>query len=340
MLSATPVVASTNGHVLDVSISKSRGYRLRVMSLYCKKVDGTVRKKGMGVSCAARVVGQSNSVARRSVCAASSASSSVESSTIEALIFDCDGVIVESEGIHREAYNAAFQHFDVVCPGTSGPLVWTEEFYDMLQNKVGGGKPKMRWYFGEHGWPATAVLGGAAPETDADKEKIIDTIQDWKTEKYKDIIEHGGVTARPGVVRIMDQAKAHGVPVAVCSAATKEAVVFVLESLLGKERFEGLDLFMAGDDVKAKKPDPLIYNEAAKRLGKDPSTCLVIEDSLIGLQAALGAGMQCVITYTGSTKEQEFPGSSAVFKDMNNIDFIMLASGAYNGFDTRSFVAQ
>jgi len=41
---------------------------------------------------------------------------------------------------------------------------------------------------GEHGWPATAVLGGAAPETDADKEKIIDTIQDWKTEKYKDII--------------------------------------------------------------------------------------------------------------------------------------------------------
>jgi hypothetical protein len=41
---------------------------------------------------------------------------------------------------------------------------------------------------GEHGWPATTVLGGAAPETDAEKEKIIDTIQDWKTEKYKDII--------------------------------------------------------------------------------------------------------------------------------------------------------
>ena len=152
--------------------------------------------------------------------------------------------------------------------------------------------------------------------------------------------EHGGISARPGVIRIMDQAKGHGIPVAVCSAATKEAVIFVLESLLGKERFEGLDLFMAGDDVKAKKPDPLIYNEAAKRLGKDPSACLVIEDSLIGLQAALGAGMQCIITYTGSTKEQEFPGSSAVFKDMNNVDFTMLASGAYNGFDTRSFVAQ
>lgn len=151
MLSATSAVAWASGHALDVSIGKKCFYRFRAISPCWKKSDGGITNKGllnassMGVSCAARVVSQSNSVARRSVCAASS----VESSTIEALIFDCDGVIVESEGIHREAYNAAFQHFNVVCPGTSGPLVWTEEFYDMLQNKVGGGKPKMRWYFGE-----------------------------------------------------------------------------------------------------------------------------------------------------------------------------------------------
>lgn len=152
MLSATSAVASTNGYALDVSIGNRCVDRLRVISRCWKKSGGGIRNKGllnassMGVSCAARAVGQSiNSVARRSLCAASG----VESSTIEALIFDCDGVIVESEGIHREAYNAAFQHFNVVCPGTSGPLVWTEEFYDMLQNKVGGGKPKMRWYFGE-----------------------------------------------------------------------------------------------------------------------------------------------------------------------------------------------
>lgn len=39
------------------------------------------------------------------------------------------------------------------------PVDWTEEFYDMLQNKVGGGKPKMRWYFGQNGWPTSSVLG-------------------------------------------------------------------------------------------------------------------------------------------------------------------------------------
>lgn len=56
------------------------------------------------------------------------------------------GVIVLSEDLHREAYNAAFKDFDVRCGGE--PVVWSEKFYDMLSNTVGGGKPKMRWYFG------------------------------------------------------------------------------------------------------------------------------------------------------------------------------------------------
>lgn len=59
-----------------------------------------------------------------------------------------------------------------------------------------------------------------------------------------------------------------------------------------------------GDDVDKKKPDPKIYNVAAQKLGLDPSECLVVEDSTIGLQAALGAGMRCIITYTPSTKQQ------------------------------------
>lgn len=61
---------------------------------------------------------------------------------------------------------------------------------------------------------------------------------------------------------------------------------------------------MSGDDVDKKKPDPKIYNMAAQRLGVDPADCVVVEDSTIGLQAALGAGMRCIITYTPSTKQQ------------------------------------
>lgn len=66
---------------------------------------------------------------------------------LEALVFDCDGVILESEDLHRRAYNAAFQEFQVRSPSSSPePLVWTPEFYDELQNTIGGGKPKMRWW--------------------------------------------------------------------------------------------------------------------------------------------------------------------------------------------------
>ena len=71
-------------------------------------------------------------------------SSSAASASLEALIFDCDGVILESEHLHRQAYNDAFAHFNVIC-SSSLPLNWSPDFYDVLQNRIGGGKPKMRW---------------------------------------------------------------------------------------------------------------------------------------------------------------------------------------------------
>jgi len=146
----------------------------------------------------------------------------------------------------------------------------------------------------------------------------------------------GEVSARPGVIELMDAAKSSGVPVAVCSAATKEAVIFVLESLLGADRFAGLDLFMAGDDVPLKKPDPTIYRVAAERLGVDPSRCIVIEDSTIGLAAAVGAGMRCIVTYTNSTQAQDFSGAEAVLEGLGGVSFGRLASGELSGADTRS----
>lgn len=254
---------------------------------------------------------------------------------IDALIFDCDGVIVESEDIHREAYNAAFNQFDIRCPNDTNTLVWTEEFYDMLQNKVGGGKPKMRWYFGEYGWPTSSLLDGKTPSSDQEKDLLIDTLQDWKTDKYKEIIGSGEIKPREGILELMDAARAAGVPVAVCSASTKAACLFVMDNLLGKERFETLDLFMAGDDVPFKKPDPTIYKVAAERLQVDPSRCIVVEDSMVGLAAAVGAGMKCVITYTNSTASQEFDGAVTVLSGMGGVSFETLASGKLDGVDTR-----
>ncbi|PQM33310.1 haloacid dehalogenase-like hydrolase domain-containing protein [Prunus yedoensis var. nudiflora] len=110
-----------------------------------------------------------------------------------------------------------------------------------------------------------------------------------------------------------------GEKLAVCSAATKSSVILCLENLIGLERFQGLDCFLAGDDVKEKKPDPSIYLTASKKLGIPEKDCLVVEDSVIGLQAATKAGMSCVITYTSSTADQDFKDAIATYPDLSNI---------------------
>lgn len=239
---------------------------------------------------------------------------------LDALIFDCDGVILESEHLHRRYYNDAFSHFNVRCPSSSSsqPLNWDVEFYDGLQNRIGGGKPKMRWYFKEHGWPTSTIFENP-PKSDAERSKLIDTLQDWKSERYQQIIKSGNVEPRPGVLRLMDEAKAAGKKLAVCSAATKSSVILTLEYLIGTDRFHGLNCFLAGDDVKEKKPNPSIYITAAKRLGVSERNCLVVEDSVIGLQAATSAGMSCVITYTSSTANQDFNEAVAKYPNLSGI---------------------
>lgn len=248
----------------------------------------------------------------------SASSAAATGGALKALIFDCDGVILESEDLHRQAYNDAFSHFNVRCSPSSQRLNWASDFYDVLQNTIGGGKPKMRWYFKEHGWPSSTVFE-TPPENDDDRAKLIDTLQDWKTERYKEIIKSGTVEPRPGVLRLMDEAKAAGKLLAVCSAATKSSVILCLENLIGMERFSGLDCFLAGDDVKEKKPDPSIYLTAASKLGVSSKDCLVVEDSVIGLQAATGAGMSCIISYTPSTSNQDFKDAIGIYPDLSNI---------------------
>jgi len=117
----------------------------------------------------------------------------------------------------------------------------------------------------------------------------------------------------------MDEVKGAGIKLAVCSAATKSSVIMCLENLIGLERFNGLDCFLAGDDVKLKKPDPTIYITAAEKLGVESKNCLVVEDSVIGLLAAKGAGMSCIITYTPSTASQDFTDAIATYPDLSNV---------------------
>jgi len=74
-----------------------------------------------------------------------------------ALLFDCDGVIVETEELHRLAYCQSFEHFKVAIG--EEPVVWDKAYYSILAQTVGGGKPKMKWHFNKNGWPSSTFTG-------------------------------------------------------------------------------------------------------------------------------------------------------------------------------------
>ncbi|KAI8473384.1 MAG: HAD-like domain-containing protein [Monoraphidium minutum] len=230
-----------------------------------------------------------------------------------ALIFDCDGVIVETEELHRRAYNGAFEAFGIAVKGA--PCVWDTKYYDMLQNTVAGGKGKMKYHFNNNGWEVATKAG---PVAEGDRDKLVDDLQDQKTEVYKRIVEEAA-EARPGVIELMEEALARpDIALCICSAATKAGFEKVTNSIVKPERLARFDLILAGDDVKNKKPDPDIYNTARERLGIPADRCLVIEDSMVGLRAARGAGMHCIITPTSSTEDQPFceEGAAAVVKQL------------------------
>ncbi|MCF8481991.1 MAG: HAD-IA family hydrolase [Rhodospirillum sp.] len=213
---------------------------------------------------------------------------------MQALIFDCDGVLVDTERDgHRVAFNRSFVE-------TGLETHWSVERYGALLT-TGGGKERMRRHFDETGWPVA----------EADRDTLIQTLHRRKTDIFMELIESGALPLRPGVARMVDAAQEAGLPVAVCSTSNERAVEAVVRVLLGSERAERIRVF-AGDIVPRKKPDPAIYTLAAETLNLAPARCMVVEDSAIGLTAAKAAGMHCIVTVSTYTGGESFAQADRV----------------------------
>lgn len=220
---------------------------------------------------------------------------------LRALIFDCDGVLADTERDgHRVAFNRAF-----AAKGLDAR--WDATLYGRLL-KIAGGKERMRHYFDGRGY-----LGGVD-----DRDAFIQELHKLKTDLYLQIIASGELPLRPGVARLVDEAIADGLPLAVCSTSNERAVNLVVEKLLGPRRKASFRLILAGDVVRRKKPDPEIYHLAGQRLGLPANQCLVVEDSRNGLLAAKAAGMCCVITTNGYTADEDFSEAEAVYAELGD----------------------
>lgn len=226
---------------------------------------------------------------------------------LKALIFDCDGVLVDTERDgHRVAFNKAFAK-------KGYNIEWDVELYKELL-KVAGGKERMRHYFDQTRWP----------EDVTDKDSLIKELHKLKTDLFMQIIESGELPLRPGAARLVDEAIAENVGLAVCSTANERAVNLVVEKLLGPERKAKFDLILAGDVVSKKKPDPEIYNLALQQLDLKPNECVVIEDSRNGLLAAKTAGIYCVITTNSYTKDEDFTEADVVVSELGDLPNVQI----------------
>jgi HAD superfamily hydrolase (TIGR01509 family) len=228
-------------------------------------------------------------------------------SVLRAIIFDCDGVLADTERDgHRVAFNRAFAQ-------KGYGIEWDVQLYKELL-KVAGGKERMKYYFDHAGWPEGVL----------DQEALIKELHKLKTDLYMQIIESGELPLRPGVARLVDEAIADSIALAVCSTSNARAVNLVVEKLLGARRKTKFNLILAGDVVSKKKPDSEIYNLASERLGVKPSDCVVIEDSRNGLLAAKASCIFCVITTSGYTEDEDFAEADLVVSELGDPPIIQV----------------
>ena len=222
------------------------------------------------------------------------------------LLFDCDGVLADTERYgHLPAFNATFEDVGL-------PVRWDEEEYGR-RLAIGGGKERMASLFRDPGFAEAAGI----PD---DEQQRADLLLSWhktKTAHFKRLVTEGRLPPRPGVARLIPEALEQGWTVAVVSTSAEESVRAVLVNAVG-EQVAGRVALFAGDVVAAKKPDPAVYTLALSELDADPADTLVIEDSRNGLLAATGAGLPCLVTVNGYTRQEGFDEAVLVVSELGD----------------------
>ncbi|WP_142848857.1 HAD-IA family hydrolase [Telmatospirillum sp. J64-1] len=219
--------------------------------------------------------------------------------TLKAIIFDVDGTIAETEEAHRQAFNAVFKEYNTGWH-------WDLPLYRTLLD-VAGGKERLRLFLSRH-HPSMLQY----EYTD----RLITQMHRDKTARYLRNLAHQGLALRPGVLRLLTEARSKGVRLAIATTTYPVNVTALLRHAIGRQAADWFEVIVAGDQVERKKPHPDIYETALERLGLPPEACIAIEDSRKGMLAALGAGVPTVVTRSAWSSHEDFTGAQAVISDL------------------------
>jgi len=222
--------------------------------------------------------------------------------TLQALLFDVDGTLADTERDgHRPAFNQAFADAGL-------DWHWDVALYGKLL-AVTGGKERMKHYIDRY-----------RPDYSkpADFDQMVAELHQAKTRHYAALAAHGGIPIRPGVKRLLVEARTAGLRLAIATTTTPENVTVLLEHSLGAGTQDWFEVIAAGDIVPAKKPAPDIYHYALEKMGLNAADCLAFEDSENGLRASLGADLKTLVTVNDYTLDHDFAGAAVVLSDLGD----------------------
>ena len=139
--------------------------------------------------------------------------------------------------------------------------------------------------------------------------EYIRELHESKTRHFVALLQSGAICLRPGVERLLKEARAAGLRLGIATTTTPQNVTTLLNATLGIESIGWFDVIAAGDVVPNKKPAPDIYQYALDQMGLTAADCLAFEDSDNGLQSSINAGLKTNVTVNAYTMQQSFTGA-------------------------------
>jgi HAD superfamily hydrolase (TIGR01509 family) len=210
---------------------------------------------------------------------------------ISAVIFDLDGVLIDSEPLHCMADNQLLKDLGIDTP---------ENYFDRFT-----------------GWTDSAMWG--AIKTDYMITKSIDELKVLQVPIKLKLIREGDYKAIPGTIELLEEIKKRHLPIAIASSSPRLFIEAVVQKIGIAQYFAAI---VSGEEVEQSKPEPDIFLKAAGFLNVYPSECLVVEDSKSGTIAAKKAGMKCIGYQNLNSGNQDLSEADFIVNDIKEIDII------------------
>ncbi len=215
--------------------------------------------------------------------------------TLQGIIFDVDGTLADTEDVHRLAFNHVFQEYGL-------DWNWTPELYRELL-AISGGRERIADY-------GRRLRRRFA--TDAEFEQFVVAMHKAKTRKYAAMLTEGEVPLRPGIRRLLDEARGAGLKLGIATSSARSNIETLLDNNLPPGWRQWFTALETCDSVPQKKPSPAVYLAALERLGTAAAHTVALEDTLNGLAAARAAGLVTIVTTHRFTRDEHFPDADLV----------------------------